>query len=387
MSKRLILTTFLFITILNAANINSKDVFNTTENIVINFKNMTAKNQDWIGIYPEGSNNDWGNVIAWKWTDDKSKGKLTFEPLPLGAYETRAFYNNSFHLEASKKFKVDNADIPVTITTNKTTYSPEEQIIVNFSNMIAKNQDWIGIYPEGSNNDWGNVVAWSWTNDTENGNLTFDSLPVGSYAVRAFFNNSFHLEASHLFKVDGEAGPDYILYDDMENGLKDKWVKYAGNTPAKIINKGAQGSAHSFRAGKYTGFYFDFGHPAKKLKFLELDTRIGIASHVGNFGVLIKTKKGNRRIIFSSYMNHPGNDFSGLPPEKWDNPYLSANGYQHNHPGPTDYFLATKKGKFIHYRINIDEKLKVLEPDNELQSILLFTTAGGDFDNLALSAD
>ena len=119
---------------------------------------------------------------------------------------------------------------------------------------------------------------------------------------------------------------------------------------------------------------------------MEIDTRIGAASHLGNFGVLIKTKKGNRRIIFSSYMNHPGNHF-GLPPEKWDKPFLSENGYQHNHPGPTDYFSDTKKGNFIHYKINIDAKLKVLEPDNDLVSILLFTTAGGDFDNIALSAN
>jgi len=66
---------------------------------------------------------------------------------------------------------------------------------------------------------------------------------------------------------------------------------------------------------------------------------------------------------------------------------LSANGYQHNHPGPTDYYLDTKNGQFIHYKIDIDAKLKVLEPDNELISITLFTTAGGDFDNIALSAN
>ena len=256
--------------------------------------------------------------------------------------------------------------------------------------MTGQNQDWIGIYPQNANNDFNNVVAWKWTNDAKNGNLDFAALPVGSYEVRAFYNNSLNVEATSRFKVkddgNGNAGPDHILYDDMENGLDARWEKYAGNAPAQIINQGAQGSAHSFRAGARSGFSFNFGHPAKKLKFLELDMRIGVSSHLGNFGVLMRTKNGNRRMIFSSYMNHPGNQF-GVPPEQWDKPFLSANGYQHNHPGPTDYFLDTRNGNFIHYKINIDEKLKILEPDNELVSIILFTTAGGDYDNLALTAN
>jgi len=299
MIKKLIPVTLLFATILHAANLNSKDSFQAKENVIINFTNMEAKNQDWIGIYPKESNNDWANVIAWKWTNDVKEGKLDFGPLAARSYEARAFYNDSLKLEARREFKVN-----------------------------------------------GNANA----NNNENG------------------------------------GEDHILYDNMENGLDKRWVKYAGNAPAKIIKPGAQGSANSIRVRARSGYYFDFGRPATKLKFLAIDTRIGVASHIGNFGVLVKTKKGNRRIIFSSYMNHPGNRFN-LPPAQWDKPFISENGYQHNHPGPTDYFMETKNRKFIHYKINIDAKLKILEPDNEIVSILLFTTAGGDFDNIALSAN
>jgi len=372
-----------------AAVTTNKATYTSDEQITVNFTNMTGKNQDWIGIYPEGTSNNFNNVVAWKWTNDISNGNLIFNALPVGNYEVRAFYNNSVHLEASKKFKVENANVPVAVTTNKATYAVDEQIVVNFSNMTGKNQDWIGIYPEGSTNDWANVVAWKWTNDTANGNLTFDALPVGAYEVRAFYNNSFETETTTGFTVEGDAGPDNILYFDGEHGDLDKWVKYAGNTAGKIINTGAQGSAHSFRAAAWSGFYFDFGTPAKKLKYLNLDVRVGISSHVGNFGVYVKTKKGTRRILFSTYMNHPGNDWSGLPPEEWDKPYLSNDGDQHNHPAPSDYFLIAKNGssEFTHYKINIDEKLKILEPDNEVLSIQLFTTAGGDFDNLSLSAN
>jgi len=395
MYKKLILVTLVFATMLHAANLNSKDSFQKNENVIIDFADMVGKNQDWIGIYPKESNNDWGNIVSWKWTNDTENGNLDFGVVPVGSYEARAFYNNSFKVEASKEFKVVknkgvDVDGHIAINTSKKVYDVNEPIHVNFAHMAGKNRDWIGIYPEDSNNDWANILTWKWTNDLENGDLDFDVLPVGSYEVRAFYNNSFKVEGSKKFKVKGNAinnaGPDHILYDDMENGLNPRWVKYAGRFPAQIINQGAQGSIHSFRARAYSGFYFDFEHPAEKLKFLEIDTRIGAASHVGNFGVLVKTRKGNRRIIFSSYMNHPGNHF-GVPPEQWDKPTISENGYQHNHPGPTDFYLDTRNGNFIHYKINIDEKLKILEPDNKVLSILLFTTSGGDFDNLALSAN
>ena len=384
--RKIIILTFIFATLLNAANLDIKNSFKPIENIVVNFSNMSSKNQDWIGIYAEGANSNWDNVIAWKWTNDTANGKLTFNVLPVGSYEVRAFYNNSYHLEASKKFKVAGVEAKATLTTNKNSYAPNEKIIVNFSNMSNQHNDWIAIYTDGTNNNWANVVAWKWTDDTVNGKLTFDALSVGSYEVRAFYNNSYHLEASKKFKVEGDEGPDYILYADFENGGLDKWIQYSGKAAARITNGGAQGSTHSLRTPKSNGFYFDFGTPAKKLKFLELDTRVGIASHLGNFGVLVKTRKGNRRVIFSSYMNHPGNNFSGVPPEEWDKPYLSDDGYLHNHPGPTDYYLETKAGKFVHYKININKTLKILEPNNEVLSILLFTTAGGDFDNIALSA-
>jgi len=302
MIKKLIRITLLIASMayaLVAANLEIQDSFQSNEKIVINFKNMTSKNNDWIGIYAQGSNNDWANVIAWKWTNDTENGKLTFDALAVGSYEARAFYDNSFHLEASKKFKVANAGESegtiATVSTNKDSYTANEKITVDFKNMTGKNNDWIAIYSEGTSNDWDNVVSWKWTNDTENGKLTFDALPVGSYEVRAFYNNSYNLEASKKFKVEGDEGPNYVLYADFENGGLDEWIQYAGETAAKITNGGAQGSTHSLRTPKWSGFYFDFDHPAKKLKFLELDTRVGIASHVGNFGVLVKTKSGDRR--------------------------------------------------------------------------------------------
>jgi len=71
-------------------------------------------------------------------------------------------------------------------------------------------------------------------------------------------------------------------------------------------------------------------------------------------------------------------------------PYTKADGYLHVHPGPSDYYVGTSSvgggtGMFIYYKINIEEKLRLIEPDNELLGITYFVVSGGDYDNLALT--
>ena len=458
------------------------------EQITVNFANMTAKNQDWIGIYPKNKSNDWGNQVAWHWTNDTENGQINFNSLPAGEYEVRAFYNNSFNLEAKKEFTVTHTTVDPTLSTNKASYLTNEQITVNFANMAAKNQDWIGIYPKESSSAWKNVVAWHWTDDTTNGQVTFDALPVGEYEARAFYNNSGHLEATKAFTVTPIPQEGFIvksekdiyksneliriyfnhmrgtssdwigifpigadnqkesaiewrkakslvkgeltfnglptgtyevrayfatlhketiqftveeqedistLFEDAEEGIDPRWNHYSGQFPLRRLNVGAQGSEHSIRASidmtaarhNLSGYYFPFGDTDKELKFLNLDVRIGMSSHVGDFTVFVKTKNGNRRIVWAVYLNHPGNDFSGNA--KFRAPFHASNGYVLMNPAPSDYYLIARNehsSRFTNYKINVEKTLRILEPDNELLSITGFTTAGGDFDNITLSS-
>ena len=372
-----------------------KESYLNNEQITINFANMIAKDKDWIGIYPKNSNNDWENVIAWNWTEDTTNGQLIFDALPNGEYEARAFYHNSFNLEAKKAFTVTNGEVGITtVTTNKTTYLYNEKMTINFANMEAKNEDWIGIYPKNSNNDWDNVIAWKWTGDTTNGQLTFNSFPKGEYEVRAFYNNGFELEAKKAFQViDDTNNTNTIVFEDAENGIDDRWNHYAGEFPLTLEDEGAQGSAHSIRAlpdmngtHNLAGYYFPFENPDQEFKILNLDVRIGMSSHVGDFTLFVKTKDGNRRIVWAVYLNHPGNDFSGnaIPAA----PFHANDNYVLMNPAPSDYYVIARNehsSRFHHYKINVEETLQILEPDNEILSIIGFTTSGGDFDNIALS--
>ena len=519
MIKKVVSIIFFIVSVLSSANATAtidtnKDIYQSNEHIIVNFDNMLGDEQDWIGIYPTGSTNDWENVVKWAWTGGQISGTKSFTPLPAGTYDIRIFFQNSFDLEASKQIVVEennDTNITTSVATTKTSYLPNEEIVVNFDNMSGANDDWIGIYPKGSSNDWDNVVAWEWTEGNISGTKTFAPLPVGEYDVRAFFQNSFNLEANSSFVVEipvsgelnislekdnyepfellhvnfanmsgqatdwigifpvgadnekesaiewrdtnstvtgqtsfnGVEAGDYelrayfdtelketvpftivptepvrVIYDDFESGTIDpRWVRVSGRE-MKLLNVGAIDLAvghkerqewvngeHSLRTYadyhgglNYAGYYYNFGNPDKKLKFLELDMKIGVSSHVFAFGVKANTKFGERRIEFASWLNHTlpsgkqiirGPYGNVLPGHR--GPFVSANGYLQTHPAPSDYYVGTSSigggsHMFIHYKINIEKKLRLLEPDNELLGITLFTTSGGDYDNLALSS-
>lgn len=393
----------------------NKEVYALNEAISVNYENMSGNDEDWIGIYPQNSNNDWGNIVQWAWTNGDIVGNHNFEPLPVGDYEVRAFFNNSFNTEARYAFSVEGQNAVATVSTNKKVYEPNEQVIASFTNMSGDNEDWMGIYPAGSSNAWENIVDWRWISGDVQGTRSFNGLAAGQYEVRVFFDNSFNLQASYAFEIE-DVAVERVLYDDFEDGEIDaRWVRIAG--PAMTINNfgvQAQGVASTQRKVKiagqkslrtykdyrggvnYSGYIFDFQNPHPKLKFLELDMAIGTSSHVFAFGVKVKTKFGDRRIEFASWLNHTmpsgqqiirgpyGNVLEGHREAFTQDNYLFV------HPGPSDYYVGTSNigggsNMMIHYKINIEEKLKLMEPENEFLGMILFSTSGGDYDNLALS--
>jgi len=223
--------------------ITSESTYFSNENIVVNFTQMSGNSKDWIAIYPKDSSTNWNNVISWKYTQGDVNGRFSFNKLPVGSYTVRAFFNNSFNVEASYNFEIEkeeNVVLKATVTTEKDKYFTNEQITVTFENMSGNQEDWIAIYPAGSTTDWNNVILWKYTKGSVNGNLSFDNLPVGNYSVRAFFNNSFDLKSSYAFVVkeqnidnsisltlnkDNYAQNElvYVTFDKMEGNNAD-WI-------------------------------------------------------------------------------------------------------------------------------------------------------------------
>ena len=151
--------------------------------------------QDWVGIYPKGASNSWSNVVTWKWAETEA---VTLTGVPVGAYEARLFFSNSYRTEASVAFNVEEA-ISATISLNNNTVNPNENIPFTLSN-LSGDRDWVGIYPKDASNDWNNVITWNWA---ENNQTTLAGVPAGEYEARLFFSNSYTLEASVAFSVEG----------------------------------------------------------------------------------------------------------------------------------------------------------------------------------------
>lgn len=220
--------------------------------------------QDWVGIYPKGSSTDWHNVVQWAWAKDTSPTQedpgdwYRFSDLPRGDYEAKFFLNNTYVAENTVAFSVGNT---VELTSWTDRYSVGDDVWISLKNKPNNQQDWVGIYPEGSSTDWDHVIQWRWANDTsptqeDPGDwYRFSDLPAGRYEARFFLNNSFVIEDKYAFRVDDVEADnfgDYGAYDvAVYTAHPDYTVYYSpGNTDgAKVVVllPGAGSSVDNYR--------------------------------------------------------------------------------------------------------------------------------------------
>jgi len=212
--KRIVMIIFMVIN-LNALSVNTeKDLYLPNESINVILTGMLGDNHDWIAIYPKDSSNDWINVIDWTWTDGLKEGLISLKGVPVGEYQVRVFFENSYTLELAYDFSVNEALSPVELSLEKENLNNEDMLTLNFSGMLGDDKDWIGIYPKGSSNAWENMISWSWTDGKKSGQFTFPSLDKGEYEARVFFENSFTLEHRLSFSVElikEEVVPDPVV--------------------------------------------------------------------------------------------------------------------------------------------------------------------------------
>jgi len=363
----------------------SKAVYSEEETITVTLSNMAGGNQDWVGIYPVGSSNDWGNVVAWAWTGGIIDGDVTLNPLPAGNYEARAFFNNTFVTEAVDTFSVESA-VVATIETSKAVYSEEETITVTLSNMAGGNQDWVGIYPVGSSNDWGNVVAWAWTGGITEGNVTLDPLPAGNYEARAFFNNTFITEAIVSFSVE----PIYLpptVYEDAENGLAN-WETVSGDYVA-LRRYTANDGGHNFV--KLTPKWIDsYTNTSEYHLAMNNSTQRVLSVDIGGdgnnmphyvLGVRVTTPLGARRIMWNSFYNH--NNIPATMKVYGTSAFMTF-------PSPVEQvrgFGYSDVDLWENFTVNLEDALHYFEPDNTILSVDYFLATGGNLDNLMLKSE
>ena len=93
-----------------------------------------------------------------------------------------------------------------TLETWKSHYTSGADVWIELKDKSDNPKDWVGIYPLGSSNAWGNVVDWRWSTKTsttqvDQGDWYKFDLKDGKYEARFFLNNSFVVNDSAVFSV------------------------------------------------------------------------------------------------------------------------------------------------------------------------------------------
>ena len=394
MKKKLIFIYFLLFTLLNATTVKTdKDVYTTQDTIKLIVNGMLGDKEDWVSIYPFGSTNDWNNVLKWTWTEGASKGTFSLGSLPVGKYEARVFFKNSFKLEASSSFVVKNNDennqiIDIALTLNKNTYAQNELIYINYDNMQGNNTDWIGIYPAGASYEFENVIDYKYLYGNISGEIalggfpqgkalhgstTMPGLSAGNYEIRAFFNNTLHAEKVVPFTVTQQPVIS-TMYEDANGSISEDWIHVSGPYPPVYYNGVVRLRAKWINNHTNTSEYtLPFDTPNTTQKVMELDVGgVGRWTPHFNVGVIVQTTNGQRRMLWDSFLNHYN---------------VSANkqGNVLSYPTYVELQRNTANSR-KHFRVNVDKYLKILEPNNKIISILEFFATGGDLDNIKLSS-
>ena len=357
--------------------------YNNGETIEVTVGNVQASSQNFVGIYPQGSANDWGHVGA-KWFNFRD-GTIEFENinLPQGNYEMRLIYNNDVsNPKKSSNFTVGDIQRG-DISTNKQTYNSNEAIEVTVSNVQGTHNNWVGIFRAGSPNDWGYVLAENWFNFTD-GTITFpQNFSGGNYEARLFYNDSLTVEKVASFKIKKAILPPTV-YEDAENGNTAGWYTMEG--PYNVKNVYRNGTRAIFGKAKwingqyYNSSYYrlilDNGNYWNNTSQHILDMDINGHTACFKVGVEARTSQGYRGVFFSIWYgkhNYPASkdvygDYTELT-------FPMPESYRHGN-------------NWKHFRVDIEAKIKELEPDNELISIESFVLNGmtgyGAIDNIKL---
>ncbi len=400
-----ILYILLLTSILEATTIKTQQrAYDIGQYIRVDVTDMAGGSQDWIGIYPAGSSNDWENVIDWRWTDGITDGKIFFSGInQAGQYDVRAFFNNSFTTEASYTFSVNAAEQPATISTAKNTFTSNEVISVSVANMSGDSQDWVGIYPAGSSNDWGNVIAWAWTGGIKEGEVTLSTIPVGNYEARAFFNNSFTTEATVSFSVEAANLPPTI-YESAENGISGDWRTISGSYNPIVVSYGYNSNYAVKLTTEWISnthndaeYHLDL-HQNTSQFFLEVDVGgVGVSGgrpggiHSNSpdgymphyiIGVQVSTLDGDRTMYWDSWYTHEG--FSANRTD-YGNGYISL-----VYPSPKELVRGygyADINLWERHRFDLQAYLEILEPNNRILSVNTFIATGGFLDNITLKSN
>ena len=208
----------------------SKPQYSYEENVEFNFKNGPGNPKDMLILYKEGQLENEDDILGMVYVDGTEEGNegvtngdfiLGINDLGLeeGHYDISLFGEESNRILATASFKVTdtvNEKRKPEIILSKLKYEYNENVVVNFSGGNNAT-DWIGIYDE--NEIPGEVPsrAWLYVDGTKSafvnkdeGELSFDNLPIGNYKVYFLEDNGYKILAEKNVIIYEEETPNTV---------------------------------------------------------------------------------------------------------------------------------------------------------------------------------
>lgn len=133
----------------------SKSAYLENEDIVIHFYNLPGNKKDWVGLYEakQFKKKEMKNYLAWERTEGKTTGTMVFSGRNPGKYMARLFFNNSYNLEFTVSFSVEDSnqctDDTPRIELPDSSFRKKEGIVIHLHDLPGNEKDWVGIFEAG----------------------------------------------------------------------------------------------------------------------------------------------------------------------------------------------------------------------------------------------
>ncbi|WP_169815716.1 fibronectin type III domain-containing protein [Pseudotamlana agarivorans] len=224
---------------------SSQSIFDETDDVNIELTSGGLANvTDWIGVYKSGTEPSPSTLVA-RFDVTSIPQTFNFGVLQEGAYYTVYHTNGSYNEFGSREpFQIGNQI--VTLSTNSTDYYLGDAITFSLSNGTGDNEDYIAVFPSGSNPEVDSHYTFLNLGDTANGSVELNgttgnsedenTLPVdaGTYFAVVMDPTSGE-EISNRVSFTKTAKPTTTMAVNEVNINEDLTVNYA-NGPGNLTD-------------------------------------------------------------------------------------------------------------------------------------------------------
>ena len=228
-----------------------KTSFDEGEDIAISYSNAPGLDGDWIGIYRMGEVPGTADTSdSWDYLNGSTEGTLTLTTnLPKGYYFANYFLKG-YYFEPRERLFFSVGDMISSVETEKTVYSTDEDIVVEYHNGPGTPKDWVGVFAEGEDPNVDELDAFLYTYGATDGYVTIEAgtLAPGNYFCSLFINDSYDEVSPRInFTVEGESS-------GMANaGVVAAAVVYpnpAADVLHVVVNEATEAALYNMAGGK-----------------------------------------------------------------------------------------------------------------------------------------